>query len=123
MADIGIRQQAELFDQACDKLGHAPPVIDAADILADPESALTALCEALELPFDKSMLRWAAGPRPTDGVWAPAWYQSVYGSTGFEAPARASAARHPISDAAAPCYNRLAAHRLRPKARASAPYS
>ena len=35
------------------------------------------------------MLHWPAGPRPSDGVWAPYWYQQVYRSTGFETPAEA----------------------------------
>jgi hypothetical protein len=30
------------------------------------------------------MLRWAAGPRSTDGVWAPHWYGRVLASTGFD---------------------------------------
>ena len=31
------------------------------------------------------MLHWPAGPRPTDGVWAPHWYDTVLQSTGFDA--------------------------------------
>jgi hypothetical protein len=30
--------------------------------------------------------RWPAGPRATDGVWAPAWYDAVEKSTGFAPP-------------------------------------
>ena len=29
------------------------------------------------------MLSWPGGPRDTDGVWAPYWYESVWRSTGF----------------------------------------
>ena len=32
------------------------------------------------------MLRWPAGPRASDGVWAPAWYDQVLVSTGFGPP-------------------------------------
>jgi hypothetical protein len=32
------------------------------------------------------MLRWPAGPKPFDGVWAPHWYAAVHRSTGFEPP-------------------------------------
>ncbi|MEJ1935629.1 hypothetical protein WDZ92_36015, partial [Nostoc sp. NIES-2111] len=32
-----------------------------------------ALCLALGIPFDEAMLAWPAGPRASDGVWAPAW--------------------------------------------------
>jgi hypothetical protein len=113
--DIGVRQQAELFDTVCDALGHAPPVIDAADILAAPETALRALCETLGLAFTPAMLHWPAGPRPTDGVWAPAWYQSVEASTGFAKPDAdrgLDEALKPVAAAAWPYYARLAAHRI-----------
>ncbi len=86
LADIGFVQQAELFDQVADWLGRAPVVIDSADIRADPKQALTALCAALDLLFKPSMLRWNAGPKPFDGIWASHWYGAVHRSTGFEDP-------------------------------------
>jgi hypothetical protein len=115
LADIGFRQQAELFDAACDLGARAPPVIDAADVLANPEAALRALCAALEIPFDTNMLHWPPGRRATDGVWAPAWYAAVERSTGF-GPAGAlgdiDEALRPIAAAAAPYYARMAQYRL-----------
>ena len=51
LADIGFVQQAELFDQVADWLGHARLVIDSAGIRAAPEQALTGLCGALSIPF------------------------------------------------------------------------
>jgi hypothetical protein len=86
LADIGFAQQAELFDEVAGTLGHAPLVIDSGDIRADPRAALTGLCGALGVPFADSMLHWAAGPKPYDGVWAPHWYGAVHRSTGFEDP-------------------------------------
>jgi hypothetical protein len=29
------------------------------------------------------MLSWPAGPKPEDGVWAPAWYANAHTTTGF----------------------------------------
>ncbi|MDT4914791.1 MAG: hypothetical protein QOC66_3919 [Pseudonocardiales bacterium] len=78
--DIGLVQQAELHDQ----LGGAPPVIDAADFLRDPEGYLRWLCSYIDVDFSEAMLRWPAGPRASDGVWAPYWYRAVLSSTGFE---------------------------------------
>ncbi|MBC7478911.1 MAG: HAD family hydrolase, partial [Pseudorhodobacter sp.] len=86
LADIGFVQQAELFDQVADWLGHAPLVIDSADIRADPKTALSRLCDALGIVFQPEMLHWSKGPKPYDGVWAPHWYGAVHGSTGFEDP-------------------------------------
>jgi hypothetical protein len=118
LEDIGYRQQAELFDAECDRLGTAPPVIDAEDLLADPPGLLKALCGALKIPFRPEMLRWPAGQRPTDGVWAPAWYGAVEQSTCFAAPARPSsvaALEAPllrIAELARPFYEQLKRYRL-----------
>jgi hypothetical protein len=122
--DIGIRQQAALFDAACDQLGHAPPVVDATDVLADPEWALGALCVALGIDFLPAMLHWPAGARETDGAWAPAWYQSVNASTGFQAPGtrrKLPPDLAPLAAQARPYYEHLGKHRLLPKTRGAAP--
>ena len=116
-ADIGVVQQSELFDAEADRLGHAPPVIDAADVLADPARTLGALCAALGLDFDPAMLSWPAGKRASDGVWAPAWYAGVEASTGFAAPGGDAVPVLPahLADIAAEAeehYRRLAAYRL-----------
>jgi len=84
--DIGLLQQARLFDDVADRLGRAPPVIDAERFLREPRVQLKALCERLGVPFSERMLQWPAGPRASDGVWAPHWYAAVWKSTGFEAP-------------------------------------
>jgi hypothetical protein len=118
LADIGIVQQRELFEQEADRLGQAPPVVEGADILAAPARVLAALCAALGIAYDEAMLHWPAGRRDSDGVWAPAWYDAVERSTGFEAPvARApatlSGALQKIADAARPHYEALARHKVR----------
>ena len=84
--DIGVPQQRDLFEREADRLGHAPPVVDSFDVLADPRGVLSALCTALGIAFAEAMLHWPAGKRASDGVWAPAWYAAVERSTGFSAP-------------------------------------
>jgi hypothetical protein len=117
--DIGFVRQAELFDLEAERLGRAPPVIEARDVLENPAAALGRLCVALGIAFDPAMLAWPAGRRPTDGPLAPAWYDAVERSTGFgppPAPVRTEDL-HPslrrLADAARPYYERLARHRLR----------
>ncbi len=118
LEEIGLPTQAELFDRAAQRLGHAPPVVESQDVLADPRGVLSALCAACGIPFDCAMLSWAAGRRATDGVWAPVWYQAVEQSTQFAAPRREIAFDElpdrlkPIAAAARPIYDRLAAHKL-----------
>ena len=116
--DIGFVQQATLFDREADRLGYAPPVIDAQDILADPAAVLTRLCLALNIPFSAAMLRWPPGPRATDGPWAGAWYDAVERTTGFGPRHRSArgqdldAKLRPLVEAALPHYERLGRHRL-----------
>jgi Sulfotransferase domain len=117
LADIGFVQQAELFDEVADHLGHAPVVIDSADIRDDPRGRLTQLCDAISIPYTDRMLSWPTGSKPYDGVWGPHWYGAVHRSTGFEAsegtlPNLASDYQR-LADEALPHYDRLHAHRLR----------
>jgi hypothetical protein len=116
-ADIGVVRQAELFDMVADRLGAAPPVIDARDVLSSPDTVLRALCGALGVPFDPAMLSWPPGRRDTDGVWAPHWYAAVEESTGFGPPPPPSpplpAPLARVAEAAMPHYERLARWRLR----------
>jgi Sulfotransferase domain len=108
---IGFQQQEEIFDQVANHLGHAPPVVDADDILADPRAILAKLCAACGISFDEAMLKWSKGPKPFDGVWAPHWYNAVWQSEGFAAKAPMSIALPPelqrIADQAQPIYERL----------------
>ena len=96
--DLGLAQQVALFRR------FGGPVVDAADLLRDPEGTLRALCAALDVPFDPAMLAWPAGPRDSDGVWAPHWYASVEASTGF-GPYRPDPVEVPghLADLAARC--------------------
>lgn len=81
---LGYVQQAEVIDFLEKENSITPPIIDADDILKNPESMLSKLCEILDIEFYPSMLSWRQGPRDSDGVWAPFWYEGVYDSTGFK---------------------------------------
>jgi hypothetical protein len=119
LEEIGLPAQVALFERAAEKLGRAPPVIEGADALADPSGVLTALCHACGIAFDDAMLSWPPGPRASDGVWAPAWYDAVERSAGFEPPRPEARfedlpdALKRIAQAARPLYEKLARHRLR----------
>jgi hypothetical protein len=114
--EIGVPQQRELFEREADRLGDAPPVIDGADVLRDPGRVLSLACAALGIAFVPEMLCWPAGPRATDGVWAPAWYSAVEKSTGFSAPREGRVELTDelkrVADAVRGDYERLAGFRL-----------
>ena len=114
--DFGLERQAEFFEREADRLGHAPAVVEANDVLADPEGVLSRLCAALGITWDPAMLSWAPGRRETDGPWASHWYGAVERSTGFGPPETDPVdlpgdARR-LADRCRPYYERLAAHRI-----------
>jgi Sulfotransferase domain len=116
-ADLGILQQLEIFEHVRACGGQVAAVIDAADFLRAPAAQLQELCARLGVAFTPRMLSWPSGPRASDGVWAPYWYEAVQRSTGFE-PLRERQHRvppqlQPIIDAVLPAYQTLAAQRLR----------
>jgi len=114
--DFGLERQAEFFEREADRLGHAPPVIDANDVLASPEGVLSKLCHALGISWEPAMLSWTPGRRATDGPWAPHWYGAVEASTGFGPPEGEPEVlpddAQRVADRCRPYYERLAAHRL-----------
>jgi hypothetical protein len=114
LEDLGLPQQLELFET------FGGPVVDAVDVLRDPRSTLTLLCDALGIGFHEAMLSWPAGPRDTDGVWARYWYSSVESSTGFAPYVPASGdplpdRLKPLLERCRPYYNALSPYRLSPK--------
>lgn len=114
--DFGLEKQADFFEREADRLGAPPPVIDAGDVLANPEGVLSKLCEALGIAWEPAMLRWAPGGREMDGPWAPHWYGAVEASTGFGPPETEPVELPPearlLADRCRPYYERLAAHRI-----------
>jgi hypothetical protein len=115
---FGLDRQAEFFDREAERLGTAPPVIDAHDVLTNPQGVLSRLCEALGIPWDMAMLSWPPGKRETDGVWGKHWYGAVEASTGFGPPetdhVELPDEAQRLADRCRPYYERLASHRLRP---------
>uniref|UniRef100_A0A251K7I8 Branched-chain-amino-acid aminotransferase-like protein 1 n=1 Tax=Manihot esculenta TaxID=3983 RepID=A0A251K7I8_MANES len=111
--ELGLAELVSIYSDLS-QMGKPPAVVDAADLQQDPEGTLRGLCKDLEIPFDDAMLRWEAGPKPIDGVWAPWWYKSVHQSTGFN-QARKYPQPFPFSlydllEKSIPLYNMLRRH-------------
>jgi hypothetical protein len=117
LQDLGFVQQADIFNFVRTRTSSIPPIIDAKDVLDNPERMLRLLCEAVGVEFSKSMLSWPPGLRETDGIWARHWYGEVAKTTSFQ-PYRPRSARVPahlqeIYDRCRQCYERLHEYRLR----------
>lgn len=115
-ADTGLPQQVRLFESIRQHAGNVPPVIDARDLLNDPEGMLRLLCGRLRVPFDDAMLSWKPGPRDSDGAWAPYWYDKVYQTTSF-GPYRPKGMEvppqmHVLRDECLDLYQQLAEYRI-----------
>jgi hypothetical protein len=82
MRDIGIEYQHKLFFELKER-GIIPVIIDSGLLLENPRSVLSALCDAVGISFEESMLSWPPGPKEYDGVWARYWYENVHRSSGF----------------------------------------
>jgi hypothetical protein len=116
--DVGFVQQAEIFDWVRAHTGAIPPVIDAHDVLENPEKNLRLVCDAVGVEFMGAMLSWPPGLRETDGIWAKHWYGEVAKSTGFRKAFHHE--REPVPERlrgvyerSRECYARLYQYRLR----------
>jgi Sulfotransferase domain len=116
LEDLGFVQQLEVFHFVRERTNREPPVIDAKDVLQNPERALRLLCQAIAVEFDRSMLSWRAGRRESDGVWAKYWYGEVERSNSFQVyHERAAAVPSDLNEVYARCraiYEELYKHRI-----------
>ena len=117
LEDLGLPQQVALYKWLEEQGELAPPVIDSRQVLEHPSSALEALCAALRIEFQESMLTWEPGIHASDGVWASHWYDAVVRSTGFHPyqskPVELPPELEAVAVRAAPYYEFLHQRRLR----------
>ncbi|PYK22974.1 MAG: sulfotransferase family protein [Verrucomicrobia bacterium] len=116
LEDLGFMQQVEVFNFVRNRTKSIPPVVDAKDVLENPERILRLLCDAVRVEFSKSMLSWPLGFRDTDGIWAKHWYTEVANTTSFH-PYRPTGDEVPrrfrkIYGRCCECYERLYQYRL-----------
>jgi hypothetical protein len=82
LLDTAYKMQADLIDHL-NETGTPFVVLNARNVLLNPEGQIRILCDKLNIDFQSSMLNWDAGRREEDGIWAKYWYDSVHESTGF----------------------------------------
>ena len=80
--DIGFKKQYEIFNKVKkNKIKYT--VINADNILKNPNKIIKQLCKILKIKFTKRMLKWPKGKRMTDGIWSKVWYNNVELSNTF----------------------------------------
>lgn len=82
MQDVGYKLHVDLLNRF-EKHNIKYVVLDGKNVLLNPTSVLTKLCDHIGIPFDEHMLQWTPSKRPEDGVWAKYWYDNVHKSSGF----------------------------------------
>ena len=82
MQDVGYKLHIDLINRF-EQHNIKYVVLDGKNVLLNPKSVLSKLCDHIGIPFDDHMLHWTPSKRPEDGVWAKYWYDSVHESSGF----------------------------------------
>jgi len=80
--ESGFKQMYELYTYLEKRVDYEIVVVDAGDLLMDPEGTMKAYTEATGIPYDPSMLSWQPGTSIDWEVWN-GWHDNVLKSTGF----------------------------------------
>ena len=83
-AEAGFKQMFEFFQFVWSHLDPTPVVVDADDLLDNPEGILQSYCEALGLEYQENMTKWAPRPVPHwENCNCLGWHEVVLKSSGF----------------------------------------
>lgn len=80
--DVGYKLHLDLVNEFKQR-GIDFTVLDGKNVLLNPEGVLSQLCDRIDIPFDRQMLKWEPSKRVEDGIWAKYWYDNVHKSSGF----------------------------------------
>jgi len=82
LEEIGLEAQWRHFEWLTDLLGAPPPVMDAANIQADPAGMIRAWCTAVGIEFLPRSLEWDKPP-PAEWTKVSGWHGEVMASGGI----------------------------------------
>ena len=83
--EAGFQQLYDLYDYVKNKMGYSPVVVDADDLLADPDGMMKAYCTATGIQYEENMTTWEPGPVPdwSEFPMDMEWRAEVMQSSGF----------------------------------------
>jgi hypothetical protein len=79
---IGFEFLHEIYVAVAERTGRHPVVIDAADLMQDPEGTVRAYCAAIGIPFIREALSWQPAQRP-ELQPSRRWHEAAAASTGL----------------------------------------
>jgi hypothetical protein len=81
---IGFELLHGIYTAVAERTGRQPVVVDAADLVRDPEGTVRAYCAATGIPFVREALSWDPAQM---SEWQPShrWHETVAASTGLGA--------------------------------------
>ena len=118
--EIGLETLYQHFEHVKAASGKTPVVVDAADLVSDPEGTVRAYCDAVGLPFIESSLTWDHDALPDAWAHVAGWHTDLAGSAGM---GQVKPAKTSLDDAPhlrelyahhLPFYNALRQHALSP---------
>ena len=117
LEETGYELQHRLFSLAVEN-GEQPAVVDAADLIRNPEGTVSAYCKKLGVPFIPEALWWEPGEVAGWEMWGE-WHEEAQQSTGIKEQPLEDDMELPESleevyERCIPYYNELHGRRLRP---------
>jgi hypothetical protein len=84
---IGGESQYEIYAAVAERRTDPPVVIDAADLVTEPQALVKTYCAAIGIPFEPDALNWKPGER---SEWQPTarWHAEASSSSGFSSEQR-----------------------------------
>jgi hypothetical protein len=82
LEETGYEQLHRLFGLAVEN-GEEPAIVDASDLIRNPEGTVAAYCGKLGVPFIPEALSWEAGEVPGWEMWSE-WHEEAEQSTGIK---------------------------------------
>ena len=118
LEETGYEQQHRLFSLAVDN-GEEPAIVDASDLIGNPEGTMAAYCRKLGIPFIAEALSWEPRKVPDWEMWAE-WHEEAEQSTGIKKQPLEDDTEIPeglegLYEHCLPYYEDLYEKRLRPK--------
>ena len=125
--EAGFVQMYEFYRFVRQHLDPSPVVVDADDLLDDPEGIMKSYCESVGIDYQRGMTRW--DPGPVDAGWETwaGWHEDVLKSSGItprnhrqpksdeEPQAKMPSEVMAAVEKAIPCYNAMHSARIHAK--------